>query len=726
VDTLPQRLILRISADSRYKLYVNNTFVEYGPAKGDDQVWFYDEIDIAPWLREGENVLAVEVLHYGVLTPANHSIFHSDTPGLYVGDVGGHGFNEGWKCRMDDGFRQIPEGDGFAPLQVLEDRDGFGDLAWKNPGYDDSGWETAAAYPFDAVSRNISPGNLFPRPIPTMLKIPQLFLGVMGERCSAVKEDWNALCYGEGRVEIPAHSNIWVELDAGELTTGFLSLRLTGGQGAEVKLLTSEGYVLEPPSEQHWFPVKGDRTDWVHGLLCGFTDTFRPSGGGTPELPQEFAPFWWRTFRFVRLDICTGDEPLTVCGFNYLETGYPLDVQTEVTTSDRSLTDIWDISLRSLRRCMQETYTDCPFYEQLQYIMDTRSQILYTYAISADDRLARETIEMFSHARRYDGLPNCSYPNTGPNIIPGFSIYYILMLHDHMMYFGDKSFLRKYLGTVDGILDYFDRHLEENGIVGKLGTVNKGDYWSFIDWSPAWQKTDGMPSAGLKGPITMESLLYVLGLQRASELCDYLGRHDTAREYRERAAALQKAVNIHCLDSEGIYLDGPGVLEYSVHAQIFAILTGTVSAGAGKPLLVAALDNPAKFAQCSVAMYFYLFRALEKVGLYERTGGLWEPWRKMLRNHLTTCVENDTDQRSDCHAWGALALYELPAVTLGVRPAAPGYEKIAVKPIPGCLDYAEGTVITPKGTLSVSWQKQPDGTIKCNWTAPAGIEIIHD
>jgi hypothetical protein len=466
-----------------------------------------------------------------------------------------------------------------------------------------------------------------------MLKIPWQFLGVMGERCSAVKEDWNALCCGEGTVEIPAHSDIWVELDAGELTTAFLSLRLTGGQGAEIKLLTSEGYVVEPPNEQHWFPVKGDRTDWVHGLLCGFTDTFRPPGGGTPEFPQEFPPFWWRAFRFVRLDICTGNEPLTVYGFNYLETGYPLDVQTEVTTSDRSLEDIWDISLRSLRRCMQETYVDCPFYEQLQYIMDTRGQILYTYAVSADDRLARETIEMFSHARRYDGLLNCSYPNTGPNIIPGFSIYYILMLHDHMMYFGDKSFLRKYLGTVDGILDYFDRHLEENGIVGKLGTVNKGDYWSYIDWSPAWLKTDGMPSAGLKGPITMESLLYVLGLQRAAEVCDYLSRHDTAREYCERAAAVQKAVNTYCRDREDFYLDGPGVMEYSVHAQIFAILTGTVSAGAGKSLLSAALDNPAKFAQCSVAMYFYLFRALEKVGLYERTGGLWKLWRKMLRNH---------------------------------------------------------------------------------------------
>lgn len=57
-------------------------------------------------------------------------------------------------------------------------------------------------------------------------------------------------------------------------------------------------------------------------------------------------------------------------------------------------------------------------------------------------------------------------------------------------------------------------------------------------------------------------------------------------------------------------------------------------------------------AQCSVAMGYYLFRAMEKAGIYEKTECQWDLWRNMVRNHLTTCVEDGVKERSDCHAWG--------------------------------------------------------------------------
>jgi hypothetical protein len=149
----------------------------------------------------------------------------------------------------------------------------------------------------------------------------------------------------------------------------------------------------------------------------------------------------------------------------------------------------------------------------------------------------------------------------------------------------------------------------------------------------------------------------------------------------------------------------------SQHCQVFGILTGTLNEEEGRKNLEKSLLE-AGFARCSVAMNFYLFRALEQTGLYAYTERCWDIWRGMVENHCTTCVEAEFYARSECHAWGALALYELPSVVLGVRPAAPGYSRISVRPAAAYMRSASGKVHTPAGDLEVSWVKAEDGKIR--------------
>ncbi len=511
---------------------------------------------------------------------------------------------------------------------------------------------------------------------------------------------------GCGSVTIPANSKEIVELSAGELTTGFLKLAFSGGAGAELKLLQAESYYL-PAGDDKW--IKRDRTDSTNGQLQGMSDTYHVSGFGSVACPETYEPFWFRTFRFLQLEITTQAQPLTLSDISYLETGYPLEIKTSVKTSDETLAPIWNISQRTLRRCMHETYMDCPFYEQMQYVMDTRAQILYTYAVSADDRLARKCFADFQRSQRYDGMIACCYPSTGFSVIPSFAIYYILMIHDHMMYFGDKKLVRTYLPTIDAILGYFDNHLASNGLVDKLGgRLFVEPSWSFIDWSPAWDASSGIPPAGLHGPSTMESLLYIMGLDHAAELAEFAGRNDTGAKYRARAERLRQAVRTCCIGKNGMLQDGPGIDEYSQHGQVFAVLTDTVSGNQARENLRRTMEQKDSYAQCTVAMAYYLFRALEKCGLYDYTAQCWDVWRDMVKNNLTTCVEEPLHQRSDCHAWGALALYELPAVILGVRPTKPGFADFEVRPVPGHLTWAEGNVITPKGMILVRWKRVED------------------
>ena len=665
----PESFLLQITAAGRYKLYVNGEFAQFGPAKGDKSVWYCDTVDLAPWLHNGENLVAVSLLAYPLDGErGNHSLFRFDRPRLYLEGLPA----EGWRCRIERGVSFPPEETGFAPLQIHERAAGdLRFLDWKQAAYHDDEWEEALLCPETEIPDELQAARLQPRPIPFMERRQRSFPLPI--------------------TRIPPRSEESFVLDAGEETCAFLTLETSGGRGAQIELLESEAYVLPEG--------KGDRCDRVNGHLEGYTDVYTAAGAAR----ERYEPFWFRTFRFLQVTIRTAEEPLSLLALNYEETGYPLEVKTAVEASDESLSAIWDISLRTLRRCMHETYMDCPFYEQLQYAMDTRSEILYTYAVSADDRLARQAIDDFRRAQRPDGLLNCSYPNVNVNVIPGFSLYYILMVHDHMMYFGDRELVRRNLPAIGRVLDFFAAHRTADGLVDKVGGVNgQAEFWSFIDWAEPWMPSQGMPTAGLQGPITMESLLLLLGLQRAAELCAWVG-DEKERDYRRQAEELKTAIRVHCLDAEGMLTDGPGCGDLSQHCQVFGVLSGVLTKEEGRRNLLRTMDEPG-IAQCTVAMCFYLFRALEMTDLYACTDRYWEIWRRMLRKHCTTCVEGEYYPRSECHAWGALALYELPSAILGVRPAAPGYEKIRIDPQPGALRSASGTVHTPKGDLFVSWQ----------------------
>ncbi|WP_248846786.1 alpha-L-rhamnosidase C-terminal domain-containing protein [Lactiplantibacillus plantarum] len=94
----------------------------------------------------------------------------------------------------------------------------------------------------------------------------------------------------------------------------------------------------------------------------------------------------------------------------------------------------------------------------------------------------------------------------------------------------------------------------------------------------------------------------------------------------------------------------------------------------------------------------------------------------MLANNCTTSVEAEAGERSECHAWGALALYELPTTILGVAPASPGYRTMTIKPTPGYLTWASGHVQTPVGLVKVDWKLVNDH-IELNYEIPEQIEL---
>jgi hypothetical protein len=84
----------------------------------------------------------------------------------------------------------------------------------------------------------------------------------------------------------------------------------------------------------------------------------------------------------------------------------------------------------------------------------------------------------------------------------------------------------------------------------------------------------------------------------------------------------------------------------------------------------------------------------------------------MLDKGATTCWEtfpghelSNRWTRSHCHAWSAAPTYFLSAYQLGIRPIEPGFSKALIAPEPADLKWAKGRMSTPKGNISVWWQK---------------------
>lgn len=126
-----------------------------------------------------------------------------------------------------------------------------------------------------------------------------------------------------------------------------------------------------------------------------------------------------------------------------------------------------------------------------------------------------------------------------------------------------------------------------------------------------------------------------MALNSAAVLCGAVCRNDSANEYRDMVSALIRAVNAHCFDSnQGLYLDGPGASEQiSQHVQIFAVLADAIRTDAAKNLMrkTTREREALGLANASFAMSFYMFRAVEKAGIYEEVWGeLLEPEKKCL------------------------------------------------------------------------------------------------
>jgi alpha-L-rhamnosidase len=717
LQAAPAGYIVRVSADNRFILYVNGRRVGDGPARGDLAHWRYELFNLAPYLHAGENLIAATVWNWGVYAPiaqiSDRTAFllESNATGADASST-----PDGWQVEVDEGHRPLDRSTvdleaymAAGPGELIDAAHSFTahtDRDWDSTAPEDPGgkWLPVASPMRDSIYGGVNQAHsadttgdnnwgLVPDALPPMEYTPERAGEVVRiDTLGAVQP--GLLRFPEAAATLAPGIHIHILLDRETLTTAYPVLTVSGGKGARIWVTYSEALY---DKQMH----KGDRDQVAGRTAHGLKDEFLPDGGDH----RVFEPLWWRTWRYLDLDIATGSEPLTLESLTAAFTAYPFTEKARFDSGDDDLKKIWDISWRTARLDAHETYMDTPYYEQLQYIGDTRIQALISYAVAGDDRLARQALEAFNNSRIPEGITRSRYPSSLAQTIPTFSLLWIGMIHDWWMYRPDPEPARASLEGVRSVLHWFAGYEQPDGLLKQL------PWWSFIDWVPS----GAIPTYGANGESCMTTLEYLGALSDAADLEQGLGDSVFADRDRARARHVRAGLVAQCWDApHGLLAETPDKNSFSQQGNILGVLYDVIPKDAQKALLRRMLaiapgavsgPGPGNILSASYYFRFYLARALDHAGMADDYLASLGPWHQLLPLHFSTWPEIPGDTRSDSHAWSAHPIYDLLTLVAGIQPASPGFKTVRIAPHLGALPALKASFPHPQGLIQVEYRR---------------------
>ena len=635
-----------VSADNRFTFFLDGEVLGRGPLRGDLDHYFYDEY--RGELPPGDHIFAAEVAVWrpgwrGSTAP--WSEIHAGGGFMAAGFAGGERMElpGNWLCSIDLGrtpleWRRAWSRPYAAPAPPMDEVD-FSryDVDWNTAASPQGKWVEPVTigcavfrerYQFDPDT----PWNLTKRPLPQMEYTFSPVAGILAGPDSLKITD------GVLAGTIPA-GKCRVLIDLGKNQTSFIRFSADSGRGS-CRIAYSETL----------FDGEGCKVRALPGVLggYGYGDLLHPAG-----VPWRYDSFWFRTARFIEITTDSSEEiagvrlELTFATFPFGE------FRKFSAPDDPVLEKIFETGCRTLRCCSHEHFEDCPYFEQLQYVGDSRIEALLSYDLSGNDALGRHALKTFAASMLENGMIQSRYPSAFRQIIPGYALIWIMMIRDHWERFRDAKLVKELLPKAEILLNAFERAREDSGLIGPM---------------PGWHYTDGVDKwplcasdRGEKVPDTVLNLFHACACADCALLEEAAG--GDGRVQRERRAVTLKAVNSLCYDPERRrYFDVPGHPEYlSMHANVMAVLAGAVPEQVC-PAFLREIREDSALQPLSLYFSFYLFTAVRRYGTYEEFRALLKPWEKIIEAGCTTFPEtwNHRRARSDCHAWSASPLLFFP------------------------------------------------------------------
>jgi hypothetical protein len=700
LERVPGSFHVHVSADSRYKLYVNGQLVGLGPARSDLSHWNFDTYDLAEFLRRGKNTIAALVWNQGEHNAlAQHSYRTAfimegvDAADALVSTPGA------WRVNRNESYHPII----FKPVDprlfwqyyVAGALDSLNASSypwhWEQIEHDDALWDRPVVLGkgTPAGKENHTRWDLVPRTVGYLERTTKRFVQL--RFTSGISPPASFPSKVGNVIHIPAYTRVTMLLDAAVESTGYPRLTVSGGKNSVIKIGYAETLLdIEKDNPFRWHKTDRDKVDGKK--FVGVYDVYLADGGSS----RTFTPLWMRTFRYVRLDITTQAEELTINDIDFEQVMYPFASDAKFVSNDSVHQKIFEACLLTIRTASQETYLD-PYYEQMQYIGDTRIQALYGYYHFRDDRLSRSAIEQFQWSQNSDGLTMSRYPSDLPQYTPLFSLCWILMINDYWSLRGDDLFVKQFLPGVVRVLEWFETHRNNEGMFGGL---------PYLDFLDSHYDRNGTLERSASGSLMPYSLFYVYTVTKMKPLFSHFGKTADLDRFIATADQIRREVIENYYDVEKrLFADNKNKTVFSQHGNIMAVLTDCVRDSEKKNFMDRVLHD-STLAPVALYFKFYEFEALKDAGMGARILEELGDWKKMLTNNMHTFSEWLDDPRSDCHSWSAYPGYFFLSTIAGIKPGAPGFESVLIKPDVGNLSNVSAKVPHPSGTIAVSYKKK--------------------
>lgn len=550
--------------------------------------------------------------------------------------------------------------------------------------------------------------------------------------------------------EIPA-KKLWTApngdtlVDFGQNMAGVIRVQIQGEPGETVTF--EHGEVLDREGN-FTYAFEGDETRAQR-------DTYICRGDGE----EMFCPqFTYHGFRYVRV---TGGKDWKKEQFTACAIGTDNPVTGTFSCSDAELNQLQSNIFWSQRSNNITIPTDCPTREKAGWTGDVvvyGATALYNQNMTAfyEDWLKSICAEQTENGHVLNTVPlirNYVQQTAAGSLGWGDVILTLPVQLYRLM--GDKRVLKDNYSAMGKWMEAMRRAAAELPVNSPFGGMSEEEFqalskrrqenqkyvintgFHFGDWLvPSVRDANGFSDGPASSFLTMkcvDTALLAADADLYAEVSGLLGHGDTAEEYRAYAKRVREAFR------EEFVRDGK--LTQEMQGNYILALKYHMIPEEDRPAFAARLDQMIHENQDRLDTGFMTVAHILDVlcdNGYKETAWkvLWQnhcpSWLYEVEHGATTMWENWDAIREDgavcgCsfnhYAFGCVGDFLYRRI-LGIQNRGVGYDRIRIAPIYDCgLSYAEGSLDTPRGKISVRWEKAGE-VIRIRGTVPANTEAV--